>query len=46
MWEQQSGTKLDGAVAMDPIALSYLLKATGPISRYADDARRAGRIVA
>jgi hypothetical protein len=31
MWEQQSGTKLDGAVAMDPIALSYLLKASGPI---------------
>ena len=31
MWEQQSGTKLDGAVAMDPIALSYLLTATGPI---------------
>lgn len=31
MWEQQSGTRLDGAVAMDPVALSYLLKATGPI---------------
>jgi hypothetical protein len=32
MWEQQSGTPLDGAVAMDPIALSYLMEATGPIT--------------
>ncbi|PYE20205.1 uncharacterized protein DUF4012 [Williamsia limnetica] len=32
MWEQQSGTKLDGAVALDPIALSYLLDATGPVT--------------
>jgi hypothetical protein len=32
MWEQQTDTKLDGAVALDPIALSYLLKATGPIT--------------
>ena len=31
MWQQQSGEKLDGALATDPIALSYLLKATGPI---------------
>ncbi|HEY9311544.1 DUF4012 domain-containing protein [Williamsia sp.] len=32
MWEQQSGTQLDGAVAIDPIALSYLLDAAGPIT--------------
>ncbi|MBT0565915.1 DUF4012 domain-containing protein [Williamsia sp. CHRR-6] len=31
MWQQQSGQRLDGAVAADPIALSYLLTATGPI---------------
>ncbi|MBE7161748.1 MAG: DUF4012 domain-containing protein [Williamsia herbipolensis] len=31
MWQQQSGERLDGALATDPIALSYLLKATGPI---------------
>lgn len=31
MWQQQSGEQLDGALATDPIALSYLLKATGPI---------------
>jgi hypothetical protein len=32
MWEQQTGTQLDGALAVDPIALSYLLNATGPIT--------------
>lgn len=32
MWQAQSGTPLDGAVALDPVALSYLLKATGPIT--------------
>ncbi len=32
MWQQQSGERLDGALATDPIALSYLLKATGPIT--------------
>ncbi len=31
MWENQSGQKLDGAIAVDPIALSYLLAATGPV---------------
>ena len=32
MWQQQSGRQLDGAIALDPIALSYILKGTGPIS--------------
>ncbi|KQR96233.1 hypothetical protein ASG12_18745 [Williamsia sp. Leaf354] len=32
MWRQQTNTRLDGALATDPIALSYLLKATGPIT--------------
>ncbi len=32
MWQKQTGTQLDGAVALDPVALSYLLKATGPIT--------------
>jgi cell division protein FtsB len=31
MWEQQSGMVVDGVVAIDPIALSYILGATGPI---------------
>jgi len=32
MWEQQSGTKVDGAIAIDPVALSYILEATGPVT--------------
>jgi hypothetical protein len=30
MWQQYSGEHLDGAMALDPTALSYLLKVTGP----------------
>ena len=32
MWEQKSGVKADGVIALDPIALGYLLGATGPIT--------------
>lgn len=32
MWEQQSGEAVDGAIAIDPIALSYILGATGPVT--------------
>ncbi|HET7530936.1 MAG TPA: DUF4012 domain-containing protein [Mycobacteriales bacterium] len=32
MWQHQSGERLDGAVATDPVALSYLLKVTGPLT--------------
>ena len=32
MWEQKTGLKADGVIALDPIALSYLLGATGPIT--------------
>ncbi|WP_336584445.1 DUF4012 domain-containing protein [Mycolicibacterium tusciae] len=31
MWAQQSGMNVDGVIAIDPIALSYLLGATGPV---------------
>ena len=31
MWAQQSGTNVDGVIAIDPIALSYLLGAVGPV---------------
>jgi hypothetical protein len=30
MWERQTGQHLDGAIATDPTALSYLLAVTGP----------------
>ncbi|RDH77691.1 DUF4012 domain-containing protein [Mycolicibacterium moriokaense] len=32
MWEQQSGTTVDGVIAIDPVALSYILAATGPVT--------------
>lgn len=35
MWAQASGVSVDGAIAMDPVALSYILAAVGPI-RMAD----------
>ena len=30
MWQRKSGQHIDGAVSLDPSALSYLLKVTGP----------------
>ncbi len=30
-WAQQSNVKIDGVASFDPVALSYLLKATGPV---------------
>lgn len=32
LWKKQTGQTLDGVIAIDPSALSYLLKATGPIT--------------
>ena len=31
MWERKTGQRLDGVVSVDPVALSYILKATGPV---------------
>jgi hypothetical protein len=30
MWQQEFGHNLDGVIATDPVALGYMLKATGP----------------
>lgn len=32
MWRRQHGVNVDGVVAVDPVALSYLLNATGPVT--------------
>jgi hypothetical protein len=32
MWEQQSGQKVDGVISIDPVALSYILGAAGPVT--------------
>ncbi|MBT2549629.1 DUF4012 domain-containing protein [Arthrobacter sp. ISL-65] len=31
MWAVRTGTNLDGVVSIDPVALSYILDATGPV---------------
>lgn len=31
LWTQTNDSQLDGVISMDPVALSYMLKATGPI---------------
>ncbi|MDX1872125.1 DUF4012 domain-containing protein [Mycolicibacterium sp. 120266] len=32
MWAQTSGQSVDGAIAIDPVALSYILGAVGPVT--------------
>ncbi len=32
MWKRQFGQDLDGVISIDPVALSYVLRATGPIT--------------
>ena len=32
MWERQSGVRVDGVIALDPVALSYILAAEGPVT--------------
>jgi hypothetical protein len=31
LWQRQTGQRLDGAIATDPVAVGYLLAATGPV---------------
>ncbi|WLQ07133.1 DUF4012 domain-containing protein [Arthrobacter oryzae] len=32
MWERKTGERLDGVVSIDPVALGYILDATGPVA--------------
>jgi hypothetical protein len=32
MWQQQSGAQVDGVIAIDPVALSYILDAVGSVT--------------
>lgn len=32
MWEIKTGQEIDGVISLDPIALSYILEATGPVA--------------
>lgn len=37
MWKQQFGTEVEAVLSIDPVALSYLLEATGPITLVTGD---------
>lgn len=32
MWKRETGLEVDGVLTLDPVALSYLLEATGPVT--------------
>lgn len=36
MWERKKGELVDGVISIDPVALSYILKATGPVILHQD----------
>jgi len=45
MWKRQYGLSVDGVLSFDPVALSYLLKATGPIDLPTGDVLNSGNAV-
>jgi hypothetical protein len=46
MWKKYSGQEIDGAVAIDPTAISYLLRVTGPAALTDGTAITADNVVA
>ncbi|MER7279690.1 DUF4012 domain-containing protein [Dactylosporangium sp. NPDC000244] len=46
MWQRAHGERIDGAVAVDPTALSYLLAVTGPATAPGGERVDAGNVVA
>jgi len=45
LWRLQSGQKLDGVIAIDPTALSHILKSTGPIDLASGEKITADNVV-
>ncbi|WP_079922670.1 DUF4012 domain-containing protein [Mycobacterium sp. AT1] len=45
MWAQQSGMDVDGVIAIDPVALSYILGATGPVVMPGGETVTEGNVV-
>lgn len=37
MWSERYGTRVDGVISIDPVSLSYLLDATGPVRTVTGD---------
>lgn len=46
MWRRQTGERLDGVIATDPVALSLVLRATGPVALPGGQQVTAGNAVA
>ena len=45
MWAQRTGTTVDGVVAIDPVALSYVLGAVGPVTTPDGEVITQGNVV-
>lgn len=45
MWKKETGITVDGVIAIDPVSLSYILKATGPIRLATGDELTSGNAV-
>lgn len=45
LWQQQSGQRIDGVIALDPQALSYILRATGPVTLSGGEVINADNVV-
>jgi hypothetical protein len=45
MWKDQFGVNVDGVISIDPTALSYLLRATGPIPLASGDTLTSANLV-
>ncbi|WP_197061914.1 DUF4012 domain-containing protein [Sinomonas humi] len=45
MWKQHFGDQADGVISLDPIALSYILKATGPVHLPSGETMDSGNAV-
>ena len=46
LWKEKFGEDLDGVIAVDPTALSYILKATGPITLKSGEKITSDNVVA
>ncbi|SKC60785.1 DUF4012 domain-containing protein [Okibacterium fritillariae] len=45
MWEERYGLKVDGVISIDPVTLSYVLGATGPVSTPTGDVLTSDNVV-
>lgn len=45
MWKKKYGDDIDGVISLDPIALSYLLRSTGPLTLPTGDVLTSGNAV-